>query len=174
MTRSIMWLLWLSAQGRCNGWQHMIAADNAFLCGSHPSRATNWSKPLKHWKNMRRSRPPKQSSPAARQLQCTWQWDQSSRPVWRVNGGKGWCRINGGGSNQCAWTLSMQLDPMQMMAIWMHPPPRMRKGGGLPGHGDYYNLSGRWLPWVLPTGPAGCGRGKGWLHCSKAERAHNL
>jgi hypothetical protein len=58
-----------------------------------------------------------------------------SRPVWRANGGKGRCCISGGGSNQCAWTLSMQLDPMQMMANWMHPPPRMLKGGGLLGHG---------------------------------------
>ncbi len=29
----------------------------------------------------------------------------------------------------------MQLDLMRAMATWMHPPPRMRKGGGLPGHG---------------------------------------
>jgi hypothetical protein len=36
----------------------------------------------------------------------------------------------------------MQLDPMQMMATWMHPPPQMRKGGGLPGHGGL--LQSQW------------------------------
>jgi hypothetical protein len=29
----------------------------------------------------------------------------------------------------------VQLDPMQMMANWMHQSPQMCKGGRLPGHG---------------------------------------
>jgi hypothetical protein len=36
----------------------------------------------------------------------------------------------------------MQLDLMQMMANWMHPPPWMLKEGGLPGHGGL--LQSQW------------------------------
>jgi hypothetical protein len=69
-----------------------------------------------------------------------------TRPIFKAClEGKQWqgsMRVNGGGSHQCAWTLSMQLDPMQMMANWMHLPPRMLKGGGLPGHGGL--LQSQW------------------------------
>jgi hypothetical protein len=61
-----------------------------------------------YWKNAAWPPLPHISGPAARQLQCTLRRDQSSRPVLRVNGGKGQCHISGGGSNQFAWTLSMQ------------------------------------------------------------------
>jgi hypothetical protein len=50
---------------------------------------------------------------------------------------------------------SMQLDPMQTMATWMHPLPQMHKGGNLPGHGGL--LQSQWkMSSLSPTD---------WTHC---------